>query len=277
MIYRSNMAYRAPASMDIMRMTKAQLTAAAKQGDAAAAAELARRKANAAEKKEMGGRFRTPEEEAARAASGSSAADGAAEVAAAAGQNATETTAAAAEGEATIRQAQTAQALARAAEEAAIAAAPAKEKKERKKAIDSYTRRRIEAERIFLGLRYKVSTEEALDLYRAGNWPPGRVAAKANPLPYPGARVLYPQQGLIQGGTGPFYGPTGTLFDKMPDLLWEYKSNPRMRGAEVLWPQPMSRVGPIQGGSQRYMSYPTAAPWDRMPNLTTKLNKKRSR
>lgn len=159
--------------------------------------------------------------------------------------------------------------------------------------------------------------------------------ARKNPLPYPGARVLYPQQGIVQGGTGPFYGPTGTLFDRTPDMLWAYanprrgsrknpeilwpksarkagviqggtseiygpdgvpfnnypdlteqlllngkrrRRNPRMSGADVLWPKSAAAVGPIQGGADIYMSYPSAAPFDRMPNLTRTLkNKKRSR
>jgi hypothetical protein len=161
---------------------------------------------------------------------------------------------------------------------------------------------------------------------------------KRNGLPYPGARVLYPQQGIVQGGTGPFYGPTGTLFDRTPDMLWAYanprrdrskknpeilwpksarvagvlqggtsrfygpddvpfnnypdltqklvlngrrggrRRNPRMEGETILWPQPASSVGPIQGGAEIYMEYPSAAPFDRMPNLTRTLkNKKRSR
>jgi hypothetical protein len=101
---------------------------------------------------------------------------------------------------------------------------------------------------------------------------------KRNGLPYPGAQVLYPRQGITQGGTGPFYGPTGTLFDRTPDLLWEYKANPRMRGVQVLWPKTVSEAGPIQGGSPLYMQYPSGAPFDRMPNFTRTLtNKKRSR
>ena len=65
---RHNMAYRAPASDDVMGMTKAQLKAAAAAGDAAAAAELERRKANAAERTQMGGEYRTEAQEKAYSA-----------------------------------------------------------------------------------------------------------------------------------------------------------------------------------------------------------------
>ena len=105
-----------------------------------------------------------------------------------------------------------------------------------------------------------------------------KAGARGNPLPYPGAQVLYPRQGITQGGTGPFYGPTGTLFDRTPDLLWQYNANPRMPGVQVLWPKTVSEAGPIQGGSPLYMQYPSGAPFDRMPNFTRTLkNKKRSR
>jgi hypothetical protein len=316
-----NMAYRAPASDDVMGMTKAQLKSAAEAGDAAAAAELERRKANAAERTQMGGEYRTEAQEkaysaalaaggtevaalqaagapadaiakaekriaAAAAKAAAEAAKGKAAAAAAvvtAGQAATEATIAAAEGTGTAREAQAAQGAARAAEAAAIGAGPEKEKKARKKAVSEYQKGRIDLERKYLGLRNSMTLEEAVDLYRAGQWPPQMAAVRNNPLPYPRAQVLYPRPGIVQGGTGPFYGPSGTLFDKMPDLLWDYpdyslRNNPRMRGVEVLWPQPARRVGPIQGGAAQYMEYPTAAPWDRMPNLTTVLkNKKRSR
>lgn len=321
MQYRHNMAYRAPVSQDYFKFTKKQLTAAAEAGDAGAQAELDRRAGNAAEVKQMGGDYRTDDQQkaydAALAAGGdevaalraagapekavkaavdritkaaakaaTEAAKGqaaAAEAVVETGEAATQATVAAAEGTGSARAAQAAQTAARAAEAAAVGAAPASQKKERKKAVSAYTKNRIDLERKFLGLSRQMTTEEAIDLYRAGNWPPRMTATRNNPLPYPGARVLYPRQGIVQGGTGPFYGPTGTLFDRMPDLLWDYPNtpvfnNPRMRGVEVLWPQPASRVGPIQGGAARYMQYPDAVPFERMPNLTTvRKNKKRSR
>lgn len=346
MKFRHNMAYAEPTDMAYMRMTKAQLKAKAAAGDAAAMAEMARRERNAADpehqesRKARGRRDKRevpegasqpvvlgPEPVTAREAQ-------AVENVETAGSLATEATVQAATGTGTVREAQEAQATARAAAQQAVAAAPAAAKKDRKKAVNAYERKRIDLERHYLGLATRHSLEDCVEMYRAGAWPPGRVQARANPLPYPGAQVLYPQRGIVQGGTGPFYGPTGTLFDKTPDMLWDYTGtvvrnngkrtrrngtqvlwpqsarrvgviqggtgrsylpdgvpfnnypdltdelllNPRMEDAEILWPQPASRVGPIQGGSQRYMSYPSAAPFDRMPNLTRTLkNKKRSR
>jgi hypothetical protein len=354
MKYRHNMAYAKPSNLALMKMTNKQLRDLKDAGDAEAAAELTRRKANKgdaehqearASRGRMDKRPKSKSEGATQAdtAAGPTVAGPApttmAEAAAVAdvqttGSAATEATVQAATGTTTVREAQAAQAEARAAEAQAVAATPSAQKKERKKAVAAYTRRRIDLERHYLALQRKLTLEQAVDLYRAGEWPPGRKAAtRSNPLPYPGAQVLYPQQGIVQGGTGPFYGPTGTLFDRTPDMLWDYTGapvrnngkkrrnptqilwprsarsagviqggetpfygpdgvpfnnypdlteklllNPRMQDVEVLWPQPESRVGVIQGGSQRYMSYPSAAPFDRMPNLTRTLkNKKRSR
>jgi hypothetical protein len=99
---------------------------------------------------------------------------------------------------------------------------PAAAKKARAKAVSAYERKRIDLERHYLNLDLKYSLDQAVEMYRAGAWPPGRTQVRANGLPYPGAQVLYPQRGIIQGGTGPFYGPTGTLFDRTPDMLWDY-------------------------------------------------------
>ena len=130
-----------------------------------------------------------------------------------------------------------------------------------------------------------VSDDTLRTLQRAGQKArknPSMASVRRNGMPYPGATVMYPHQGIVNGGTGPFVGPTGTLFDRMPDLLWGFKSNgkrknPRMEGVDILWPKDIAQAGVIQGGSKLYMSYPSAAPFDRMPNLTRALkNKKRS-
>ena len=356
MNFRRNMAYTEPTNYAYMRMTKAQLNKAAAEGDAQAISEIARRKANAADPEHQEtrkARGRRDKRETAGATPADTSAGPtvqgpapttqreaqAVENVETAGSAATEATVQAATGTGDVRTAQAAQAEARAAADAAVAAAPAAAKKARAKAVSRYERKRIDLERHYLNLDLKYSLDQAVEMYRAGAWPPGRAQVRANGLPYPGAQVLYPQRGIVQGGTGPFYGPTGTLFDRTPDMLWDYpgvavrnngkrtrrngvlwpqsaravgviqggtgrsygpdgvpfdrspnltealilnngkrKRNPRMRNAEVLWPQPADLVGPIQGGSQLYMEYPSAAPFDRMPNLTTVLkNKKRSR
>jgi len=360
MNFRRNMAYAEPSDMAYMKMTKAQLKKLAAEGDSMANAEIARRARNAADPEHQSartGRGRSDKRQRGATAADVSAGPTvqgpepmtqreaqAVENVETAGSAASEATVQAATGTGDVRTAQAAQAQARAAADAAVRSAPAAAKKARAKAVFGYERKRIDLERHYLHLTNQYTLDQAVELYRAGQWPPGRAQTRSNPLPYPGATMLYPQQGIVQGGTGPFYGPTGTLFDKMPDMLWDYpmaavrnngKStrrngvqvlwpqsaravgviqggtsrtygpdgvpfnnypdlteklllngkgkgkrtrNPRMTGETILWPQPESLVGPIQGGAEIYMEYPSAAPFDRMPNLTTVLkNKKRSR
>jgi hypothetical protein len=372
MKFRRNMAYRAPAAQEYFGMRASDLKAAAAAGDAGAQAELDRREANrkdpttkagqraakwAEMKAQQGGGAKKP----------ASARDAAVQKAAEEG-HLTDADYAAEMGEFDTR-AKMAALRARRQEDAALnvarkdlavlqragrmagnpdptlarlARAGRRDKGETTKLLEHLrahgplgkdTKKLLEREALTMG------DDRTLQiLQRAGQ-------VKRNGLPYPGAQVLYPQRGIVQGGTGPFYGPTGTLFDRTPDMLWAYANprrgrskknpeilwpksarvagvvqggtsrfygpddvpfnnypdltqklvlngnlnrlvssrgkrrlNPRMEGETVLWPQPASRVGPIQGGADIYMAYPSAAPFDRMPNFTRTLkNKKRSR
>jgi len=371
---RHNMAYRAPAAQEYFGMRASELKAAAAAGDAGAQAELDRREANrndpttkagqraakwAEEKAKQGGGAGKPKVQKAaeegkvddrhHAAAMSQVSDPTLQILQRAGQReskfdfATE--------KKLLEARRSLKTLQRAGRQlygnpdptlARMRRAEAREKGETTKLLEYLrshgplgkdTKKLLEREALTMGDDATLKI-----LQRAGQ-------VKRNGLPYPGAQVLYPQQGIVQGGTGPFYGPTGTLFDRTPDMLWAYANprrgrskknpeilwpksarvagvvqggtsriygpdavpfnnypdltqelllngnlnrlvssrgkrrlNPRMEGETILWPQPASAVGPIQGGAEIYMEYPSAAPFDRMPNLTRTLkNKKRSR
>jgi len=336
---RRNMAYRAPAAQEYFGMRAADLKAAAASGDAGAAAELERRAANAADpttkagqrtqkwaemKAQKGGGAKKPS--AARDAAVQKAAEEGhitdADYAPEMGAFDTRAKMAALRG-----RRQDDAALGRARQDLDVLHRAGRMSGNPDATLMSLKKGGNYQFQDYASLRaLKAARKDLKTLKKAGT--------RNNPLPYPGAQVLYPQQGIVQGGTGPFYGPSGTLFDRTPDMLWAYanprrgsrknpeilwpqsarkvgvvqggtsrtygpsgvpfnmmpdlteqlllngrrKRNPRMEGETILWPQPASRVGPIQGGAEMYMEYPSAAPFDRMPNLTRTLkNKKRSR
>ena len=282
---RHNMAYRAPAGENYFKMTASQLREAAAGGDAGAQAELERREANRADPTTKQGQRAARQAQARQAKSQQASAGGAKDPVEAAAE----------QGKVDDRH-----------HAAAMAAAGQKQSRHPKspyKGGKIHVSKEVKAHLTAMARSQGKDPAEAIERYRRGaleadpNVPMVYLYNKGkmrhNGLPYPGARVLYPQVGLVQGGTGPFYGPTGTLFDRSPDLLWEYKMNgnlnrmvasrgkrrlnPRMPDVDVLWPRDVAEVGPIQGGSSRYMSHPSGAPFDRMPNLTRSLKNKRSR
>jgi hypothetical protein len=265
---RHNMAYRAPAAPTYFGMTASQLREAAASGDAGAQAELDRREANRADPTTKQGQ-RAARQAQSRQAKTQQAAGGAKDPVERAAE----------EGKVDDRH--------HAAAMGAAAAKPSRHPKSPYKGGKIHVSKEVKAHLTAKARATGRDPQEVIEEYRRGALEPdsnvpmvylyNRGKAKRNPLPYPGATVLYPHQGIIQGGTGPFYGPTGTLFTKMPDLMWEYKNNPRMQGVDILWPKTVAEAGPIQGGAARYMSYPSAAPFDRMPNLTRTLKNKRSR
>ena len=265
---RQNMAYRARESEIYFKMTASQLREAAAAGDAGAQAELERREANRGDPTTKQGQ-RAARQAQARQARAQGAASGAKDPVEKAAE----------EGRVDDRH--------HAAAVQAAGGKPSRHPKSPYKGGKIHVSKEVKAHLTAKAIATGRDPKQVIEEYRRGALEPdanvpmvylyNRGKMKRNGLPYPGARVLYPQVGLVQGGTGPFYGPTGTLFDRSPDMLWEYKSNPRMQGVDILWPKTIAEAGPIQGGSPRYMSYPSAAPFDRMPNLTRTIKNKRSR
>lgn len=235
---RHNMAYRAPSSTAHFGMTAGELRAAAASGDAGAQAELDRRAANRKDPTTKAGQ-RQMKWDATKAA-----------------REAAE----AAKPKSTAKAAQRAQAVERAAEQGKLTDADLLAAQRGYLSDEEYEARKAK------------NLEDLRTLQRAGKQLYGNGRVRHNGLPYPRATVLYPQVGIVQGGTGPFYGPTGTLFDRTPDLLWEYKNNP-----EILWPRSASDVGVIQGGSRVSRRVPTETLFDRTPNFTKELRLNRKR